>query len=204
MRSRLRPSPALVVACLALLVALGGTSIAAVSQLAKNSVGTPQLKNNAVVSSKVRNGSLLAADFKQGQLPSGPQGPQGPQGEKGDRGEPGAPGSARAYATMRPDECFGTGGACTIYNVKGISSIRRIATGTYCVAPASGLSFAGITPALTTDDSNSGPANGFGVPVVAYSSLVGPCADTEIKVRTYRANPAIALSNSTSFAIVVP
>ena len=30
-----RPSPAMVVACLALLVALGGTSVAAVSQLAK-------------------------------------------------------------------------------------------------------------------------------------------------------------------------
>ena len=35
-----RPSPAMVVACLALLVALGGTSVAAVSQVARNSVGT--------------------------------------------------------------------------------------------------------------------------------------------------------------------
>ena len=34
-----RPSPAMVVACIALLVALGGTSIAAVSALAPNSVG---------------------------------------------------------------------------------------------------------------------------------------------------------------------
>ena len=34
-----RPSPAMIVACLALLVALGGTSVAAVSQLARNSVG---------------------------------------------------------------------------------------------------------------------------------------------------------------------
>lgn len=53
-------------------------------------------------------------------------------------------------------------------------------------------------------DLNSSPANGLGVPVVAYSSLVGQCADTEIEVRTYRASPAIALSSSTSFAIVVP
>ena len=35
-----RPSPAMVVACLALLVALSGTGIAAVSALAPNSVGT--------------------------------------------------------------------------------------------------------------------------------------------------------------------
>ena len=62
---RLRPSPAMVVACIALLVALGGTSIAAVTQLVpRNSVGTLQLKNNAVTSAKVKNQSLLRADFK--------------------------------------------------------------------------------------------------------------------------------------------
>ena len=43
-----RPSPAMVVACLALLVALSGTGIAAATQVARNSVGTPQLKDSAV------------------------------------------------------------------------------------------------------------------------------------------------------------
>ena len=62
---RYRPSPATVIASIALLVALGGTGYAAVV-LAPNSVGTPQLKNNAVNSAKVKNGSLLAADFKSG------------------------------------------------------------------------------------------------------------------------------------------
>ena len=73
---RLRPSPAMVIACIALTVALGGTSFAAVT-LARNSVGTKQLKKNAVISSKVKNGSLLRADFKSGQVPAGPQGPPG-------------------------------------------------------------------------------------------------------------------------------
>ena len=45
--------------------------------LAKSSVGTAQLKKNAVTSVKVENGSLLAADFKAGQLPSGPKGDPG-------------------------------------------------------------------------------------------------------------------------------
>jgi hypothetical protein len=73
-----RPSPAMVVACIALLVALGGTSYA-IQALPQNSVGTQQLKNNAVASkkiqngavnsNKVKNGSLLRADFKAGQLP---------------------------------------------------------------------------------------------------------------------------------------
>jgi hypothetical protein len=62
------PSPALVIACLALVVALSGTGYAEVLNVTFNSVGIMQLRANAVVSSKVRNGSLLAADFKAGQL----------------------------------------------------------------------------------------------------------------------------------------
>ncbi len=84
-----RPSPAMVVACLALFVALTGTSVAVVNALPKNSVGTAQLKNNAVVSSKVKNGSLVAADFASGALPAGPAGPTGPAGPAGPAG-PGA------------------------------------------------------------------------------------------------------------------
>jgi hypothetical protein len=58
-----RLSPAMVVACIALLVALGGTSVAAVSQLAANSVGTTQLKNNAVVTAKIKSGGVGASDL---------------------------------------------------------------------------------------------------------------------------------------------
>lgn len=90
-----RPSPAMLVALLALFVALGGTSYAAVT-LSKNSVLSKHIKdgqvkradlaNNAVGSSQVANGSLLSTDFKAGQLPAGPQGVPGAQGPKGDRG----------------------------------------------------------------------------------------------------------------------
>jgi hypothetical protein len=57
---RRRPSPAMVVACIALLVALGGTSFATVSQLANNSVGAAQLKNNAVTTPKIKNNAVTA------------------------------------------------------------------------------------------------------------------------------------------------
>ena len=55
-----RPSPALVISCVALALALGGTSFAAVSALPKNSVGTPQLEG---LRGHVREGQepLLAA-----------------------------------------------------------------------------------------------------------------------------------------------
>jgi hypothetical protein len=89
LRSIPRPSPAMVIACLALAVALSGTSYAVGLNVPANSVGTPQLKANAVVSSKVKNRSLLAVDFKTGQLP---RGAPGPRGAKGDAGSPGVSG----------------------------------------------------------------------------------------------------------------
>lgn len=86
--ARYRPSPAMVIALLALAVALGGTGYAAVV-LPKNSVGTAQLKNNAVIASKVKDGSLRAADFAAGQIPAGPVGPAGPAGAAGATGPAG-------------------------------------------------------------------------------------------------------------------
>jgi hypothetical protein len=78
-------SPATVIAMIALAVALGGTSYAAVV-LPKNSVGTKQLKKNAVTSAKVKNRSLLKVDFKAGQLPAGPRGAKGATGNTGATG----------------------------------------------------------------------------------------------------------------------
>jgi hypothetical protein len=92
---RHRPSPAIVVACVALLLALGGVSYAATA-LPRNSVGTAQLKTNAVTSSKVKNHSLLRADFKNGQVPRGARGPVGPAGATGPKGATGARGPTGA------------------------------------------------------------------------------------------------------------
>lgn len=64
-------SPAMVVACLALAVALGGTAWAAA--LPRNSVGTAQLKRNAVTSIKVRNNSLTGADIRESRLGTVPR-----------------------------------------------------------------------------------------------------------------------------------
>ena len=82
-RSLRRPSPAMVIACVALFASLTGTTYADVLNVPLHSVGTAQLKANAVVSSKVKNRSLLAIDFKQGQLPAGAPGPKGDQGTPG-------------------------------------------------------------------------------------------------------------------------
>jgi hypothetical protein len=62
-----RISPSLVISLIALFVALGGASYAAI-KIPKNSVGTKQLKNRAVNSSKVKDASLLLKDFKVNQV----------------------------------------------------------------------------------------------------------------------------------------
>lgn len=101
---RLRPSPSMLVAFAALMVALGGTSYA-IAQLPANSVGSKQLKKNAVTAAKVKNRSLVAKDFKAGQLPAGPRGAQGPVGPAGPAGAAGARGPAGATnVTVRHGE----------------------------------------------------------------------------------------------------
>lgn len=95
-----------------------------------NSVGTKQLQHNAVSAGKIApnavrtghvlNGSLLAADFKAGQLPSGPQGPKGDKGDKGDKGskgDQGIPGltaveAVRTTATIPAGAYGGTTANC--------------------------------------------------------------------------------------------
>src|SRR6188472_3093937 len=94
-----RPSPALVISCIALLLALGGTGYATVLQVPRNSVGTAQLKNSAVTTAKVKNRSLLRADFAAGQLPAGPRGPAGPAGPTGPAGPAGLSGLERVDTT---------------------------------------------------------------------------------------------------------
>jgi hypothetical protein len=134
------PTPAMLVACIALAVSLGGVSYAA-GVLPKGSVGTAQLKKNAVTGAKlqknavtgieVKDQTLTAADFKAGALPAGPQGQkgdpgaQGPKGEKGDTGPAGVSGleiilgpettvnpgaNAPAYATCPADKQATGGG----------------------------------------------------------------------------------------------
>ncbi len=86
------------VGVLALFIALGGTSYAAVTlpansvgkkQIKKNAVTSAKIRKNAVTSVKVKDGSLHQDDFAAGALPAGPPGERGAQGPKGDKGDKG-------------------------------------------------------------------------------------------------------------------
>jgi hypothetical protein len=121
-----RPSAALVVATLALFVALGGTTYAAVG-LAPGSVGTRQLRNGAVTAAKVKPGALDTADFKAGTLLRGATGATGAPGAQGIPGTPGQPGlSASKYFATVADMATAVTGSAT--------SAVRVQTGWYNVS----------------------------------------------------------------------
>ena len=127
----MRPSPAVVIASFALLVSLTGTGVAAVSQLAKNSVGTPQLKNNAVTSQEseerlAAQGRLQAraasARPARGRL-RGRRVPAGPTGPAGPAGPPGPPGRGTTLAfTTRFSPVGSTSSATTFEAVPDASA----------------------------------------------------------------------------------
>ncbi len=99
-------------ATLALFIALGGSSYAAVRlsansvrsrEIARNAVKSSEIASSAVGSAEVRNASLQPVDFAK--LPTGPKGDKGatgprgtrgPQGDLGLTGPPGPPGISAA------------------------------------------------------------------------------------------------------------
>jgi hypothetical protein len=190
-----KPSPAMVVACLALLVALGGTSVAAVSALPRGSVGTAQLQNNAVTSIKVRNRSLRAVDFAAGQLPSGPQGPEGPQGSTGAKGAKGDPGSARAWARVNADG--------SLVSDANVTSVAKLGTGRYCVLLEPGIVDLDKAGALATTNFAAVSVGPLG-PQPFASTSPGGCSSggaTGVLVAVRGANDALA---NGAFTVAVP
>jgi hypothetical protein len=103
---RKRLTYANVLATVAVFIALGGTSYAALTITGRNvrngSLTGRDVKNGSLGSVDVRDRGLLAKDFKPGELPAGPPGPVGPKadpgppGPVGPPGDPGPPGAAGA------------------------------------------------------------------------------------------------------------
>jgi hypothetical protein len=92
-RLRARLSYANVMATIAVFIALGGSSYAAIN-LPRNSVGASEIKTGAVRSAEIKDRSIRTSDLAtsarsalRGQ--SGPQGPAGPQGLAGAQGPAG-------------------------------------------------------------------------------------------------------------------
>ena len=151
-----RPSPATAMSCVALFVALGGSSYAALSirsaDVVDNSLRGVDIRNSTLRSVDVADGSLLRTDFRNGELagvgagqggagpagppgpqgaagPTGPQGPPGPAGPEGEKGETGAPGAPAVshWAVV------GNDGVVVRKTSAVTSSVTKSGTGVYVV-----------------------------------------------------------------------
>lgn len=160
----------MVIACIALMLALTGTGVAAYQQLVpRNSVGTAQVKNN----------SLLRVDFKAGQLPRGARGPAGPAGAAGAAGPAGPAGPAGAAGTAKAFARVLGSGDVDDTRAKGINdaavSKPTGTTGIYCIDVEGGALNVVATPDL-----------GSGASQVSVSVLLSSCpSGKEVEVRTY-------------------
>ena len=161
---RLRISPALVVACIALAAALAGTGYAAF-----------KLPRNSVTTREVKNRSLLAVDFARGQLPRGPRGLPGPAGPSGAAGV--------RWALVRPDG--------TIVAQSGGLTMSSHSTGQYIIDFGSAVnqklivaSFGFASDGATRGEIIAGPCGG-----TAEGFICSVANDTNhVIVRTYAQN----------------
>jgi hypothetical protein len=190
-----RPSPAMLVAVVALISSLTGGALAATlidtGDIENGAVTKKKVHKNAVNSKKVKNKTLKAKDFAPGQLAQGVQGIQGLQGEKGEKGaqgDPGEAGSAAGYVLVNPD---GSIDASRSKNVAQAQVEHTAATGVYCfdvdfvvksAVGASDNSFANndtITSAAVNDN-----------PGTVLSDCPGGLPESDVRVRNYDVSAA--------------
>jgi hypothetical protein len=180
MRLRL-PSPSMAVAGTALVVALGGTSYAAVSVSGKDvrnsSLTGADVRNNSLTGADIRNissgdvrdGALRARDFRRGELPAGargatgPAGPAGAQGLKGDKGDKGDAGLTRWALVNSSGEIERQSGGFRVVSAYGSNGAPAAAAGNvYIELTGEDLSDNGLlaTISLQNGANQNGSANG--------------------------------------------
>jgi hypothetical protein len=187
-----RTAPATVIACIALAVALSGTSYAAFA-LPANSVSSKQLKNRSI--QRIDIGKKTIASLRGQRGPQGPVGPPGTQGipgaqgsqgipgvggDKGDPGVQGVPGAAGATkvvvrmsgAFTIPAHASGAGGvSCQAgERATGGGAANQSAPGVYVKQSAPFPMTAGATPTgwfLSYENTTGSNATGFAFVICA-------------------------------------
>lgn len=170
---RHRPSPAMVVALVALFVALGGSSYAAIT-LSKNSVRSKHIVNgqvkradigsDAINSSKVELFSLRANDFKPGELPQGEPGATNVRVRA-------ATGFERVTAACEPGERATGGGA---HSVNGFIWASAPSAHPMAIDVSTGITFQGYTPTTWTAAADGAEPPGTPTDVTAWVVCAAP------------------------------
>jgi hypothetical protein len=117
------PSPAMIVALVALFSSLASGTMAAKlltgKDIANRSITGKDLKASSVTGKHVKNRSLLRKDFKKGHLLLGQIGPVGPEGPRGAAGADGADGADGAAGADGADGAGGADGADGVDGAQG-------------------------------------------------------------------------------------
>jgi hypothetical protein len=172
MRRRATPSPAMVVALIALFVALGGTGYAASGALSDG--GSP----TAAAARRHRRSLRGPRGFRGRTGATGATGPAGPQGPAGAQGPAG---TAKAFAEVSAAGRVISGHASNISD----ANITRLSPGVYCFNLAAiGITTDNAAPVATPDWSDPPVIPGTQAFVVANRAS-NACAAGQVGVRTY-------------------
>jgi hypothetical protein len=183
LRSRL--TYANVVATVAVFIALGGSSYAALTVTGKNvknsSLTGSDIKNNSVTgkdvksirSADVTDRSLLAKDFAAGQLPAGP------------KGETGAPATAYWALVRNPS------GTATLKRGSHVSSLSSLG-GVGQVRVTFDRDVSNCTYLAMITNADNGPNNWGSVPAGYVTASLGSLSANGVEVETYATNASIS------------
>jgi hypothetical protein len=215
-RSKIRISPGSVLALIALFVALGGVSYAAVTingaNIQNNSIPGKKVRNGAATNQKVKANSLRAnrltsaarASLRGAQGPAGPRGETGPRGAQGPQGPQGPAGTALAYAQV---DALTAEPSFVAARTSGFSAVTRPDEGVYCLAPTAAViaqAFSAGNPTRPTVASielgNTAAAVG-DVLIAQVQADARTCLANEFEVVTTDGG---SLSNDISFTLIVP
>lgn len=223
------PSPAMLVALLALFVALGGSAFAV------SRVGTKQLKKGAVTTAKIRNGAVTTAKLGAGAVTGAKVRANSLGGSRLFDGSVGQSkmaadsvgqaqlidGSVTGQKIAGPDRlalrgalAYGlvnfSGPALVPASTSGFSAVTRSGPGTYCLTPtpevaalAIGPGGNPVRPMVASVDWGRTPRSGMLYPfVLPNGDAVGECDPGQYEVHT--ANPAGTPSSEISFIVAIP
>jgi hypothetical protein len=193
--ARLRPSPALIVALLALILAAGGVAVGATKPDSKKIVACADEKTGVLRFAE--KGRCPKDARRVAWKVNGSPGPAGPAGEDGQNGldgmdgvdgadgDAGPPGTALAYGHVNPD---GSLDGPRSQNVDSVTKLSGSSAGVYCIALS-------VTPenVVATLDGNIG--DGASVrPIIraALNAGTGCPADTDVTVRILDESSSVA------------
>ena len=178
-----RISPAMIVALIALVFSLAGTSYA-VTKLPSNSVGTAQIKNSAVTSKKIKDGSVAPIDLTAAAKAT-------LQGAKGDVGATGGPGVNKiASLSENPTDVVLSSGSQTVMTTTITTTVTTTLAihGTLNIYNRAGNAAARVICGAIVDGTQAGSAGSAGqvpgtfgeieMPVLATSASLAAGAHT--------------------------